>query len=70
MTLLIGLVAFLVRKVKQKRKTIELTGEEIDEFLQGVPREKANAKGINNLFVLPYDTRLEIPKADVSFCTS
>ena len=65
--LLLILVIVLLRKVKQQRKEIEMTQEEIDEFMLGVAAEKANAKGINGLFILPYDTRLEIPKADVAF---
>ena len=60
-------VLILLRKVKRQRKKIEMTNEEIDEFMLGVAAEKANAKGINGLFVLPYDTRLEIPKAEVHF---
>ena len=68
MMLLLVIVIILVRKVKEQRKTIEMTNEEIDEFMRGVPREKANAKGINELFVLPYDTSLEVPRTDVSFC--
>ena len=44
-----------------------MTAEEIDEFLQGMPWQKAEAKGINGLFVLPYDTKLEILKSDVVF---
>ena len=61
-------VVILMKKVKQQRKLIEITREEIDEVLLGVPRHKANAKGMNDLFVLPYDTNLEIPKSDVIFC--
>ena len=66
--LLLILLVILVNKVKQQRKQIELTREEIDEFLLGIPRHKANANGINDLFVRPYDTRLEISKDDVVFC--
>ena len=66
-TLLLILVVFLIKKVKCQRKAIEITKEEIDEFTVGVAAEKAKAKGINGLFVLPYDTRLEIPKSDVNF---
>lgn len=65
--LLLALVFFLVKKVKEQRKTIEITNEEIDEFMLGIAAEKAQAKGINGLFILPYDTGLEIPKSDVTF---
>ena len=65
--LLVVLVIFLVKKVKEQRKTIEVTNEEIDEFMLGIAAEKAQAKGINGLFILPYDTSLEIPKSDVTF---
>ena len=64
--LMLALVIVLMRKVKSQRKTIELTSEEISEFMRGIATEKANAKGINGLFVLPYDTGLEIPKTDVT----
>ena len=57
-----------MKKEKEQRKQIEITQEEIDEFLLGVPRHKADANGMNGLFVLPYDRRLEVPKADVTFC--
>ena len=65
--LLLILVILLLRKVKKQREEIEMTNEEIDEFMLGIAAEKASAKGINGLFVLPYDTRLEIPKSDVTF---
>ena len=67
LALLLILVVVLMRKVKRQRKEIEITNEEIDEFMLGVAAEKANAKGINGLFILPYDTKLEIPKSDVIF---
>lgn len=67
LALLLALVIFLVRKVKEQRKTIEMTNDEIDEFRLGIAAEKARAKGINGLFILPYDTSLEIPKSDVTF---
>ena len=44
-----------------------MTNDEIDEFMLGIAAEKAQSKGINGLFVLPYDTKLEIPKSDVTF---
>ena len=65
--LLLALVAVLMKKVKSQRKKLELTNEEITEFLLGVPREKASVKGINDLFVLPYDTKLEVVRSDVTF---
>ena len=65
MLLLLALVVLLVRKLKQQRKVIEMTNEEIDEFMLGIAEEKAKSKGLNGLFILPYDTRLEIPRADV-----
>ena len=65
---LLILVGILLNKVKRQKKVIEMTTEEIDEFLQGMPWHKAQANGISGLFVLPYDTRLEIPKTDVDFC--
>ena len=65
--LLLILLAILMRKVEQQRTQIQITKEEIDEFLLGVPRHKATAKGMNDLFVLPYDTSLEIPKSDMTF---
>ena len=65
--LLLIFVVILMNKVKQQRKEIEMTNEEIDEFMLGVATEKANAKGINGLFILPPDTKLEIPKSDEVF---
>ena len=65
--LLLVLVVILFKKVKEQRNEIEMTNEEIDEFMLGVTAEKANAKGINGLFILPYDTKLEIPKSGVIF---
>ena len=58
--LLLTLVIILMRKVKRQRKQIEMTNEEIDEFMLGIAAEKANAKGINGLFILPYDTNPHI----------
>ena len=66
--LLLVLLLLLLKKVKRQRKQIRITKEEIGEFLLGVPLHKAHATGINELFVLPYDTKLEIPKSDVVFC--
>ena len=57
----------LSQKVKRQRKKFEMSKEEMDEFILGIAAEKAKAMGINGLFILPYDTRLEIPKADLSF---
>ena len=68
MVLFLVLLLLLLKKVKTQRRQIEITKEEVDEFLLGVPRHKANAKGINEPFVLPYDTKLEIPKSKVVFC--
>ena len=67
MVLSLILVVTLMKKVKEQRKEIEMSKEEIDEFMLGVATEKARAKGINGLFILPYDTKLEIPKTDVTF---
>ena len=64
---MLTLVIVLMRKVKEQRKTLEMTNDEIDEFMLGIAAEKAQSKGINGLFVLPYDTKLEIPKSDVTF---
>ena len=64
--LMLALVIILMRKVESQRKTIELTSEEIDEFMLGIAAEKANSRGINGLFVLPYDAALEVPKSDVN----
>ena len=64
--LLLTLVVILMKKVKRQEKKLEITAEEIDEFMLGIAAEKANAKGINGLFVLPYDPKLEIPKSDVT----
>ena len=70
LVLLLALVIVLARKVKEQRKRIEITNEEIDEFMLGIAAEKAQAKGINGLFILPYDMSLEIPKSDVTFSKS
>ena len=64
--LLLTLIILLVKKVKRQQKRLEMTAEEIDEFMLGIAAEKANAKGINGLFILPYDTKLEIPKSEVT----
>ena len=66
---LLVLAAILVRKVlKKKGKTSsEITEEEIEEFMQGVPEEKLKSQGIIAPFFLPYDTGLEVPKSDVAF---
>ena len=53
--------------MKRQSKQIEMTKEEIDEFMLGIAQEKAQAKGINGLFVLPYDKKLEIPKSRITF---
>ena len=42
-------VVILMKKVKRQRKRLDNKNEEINEFLQVVPREKANAKRINEL---------------------
>ena len=65
--LLLVIVVTLSKIVKRQREQIELTNEEIDEFMLGVAAEKVNSKGLNGLFVLPYDTKLEIPKSDITF---
>ena len=65
--LLLILLAILLLKVKRQKKFIEITKDEIDEFMLGVAAEKAHAKGINGLFVLPYDKSLEIPKSALNF---
>ena len=65
---LLTLVIILIRKVKRQRHEIEMTQEEINEFMLGIAAEKAKAKGINGLFILPYDTKLEIPKSNVTIC--
>ena len=66
--ILLTLLALLLRKVNKQRKEIELSKDEIDEFMQGVAAEKAKAKGINGLFVLSYDKSLEIAKSSLNFC--
>ena len=66
MFFLLALVIVLMKKMKKQRKELEMTNEEIDEFMLGIAAEKANARGINGLFILPYDTKLEIPKSDVT----
>ena len=65
--LLLFVVIILLKKVKRQRERIDMTADEIHEFMQGITAEKANAKGINGLFVLPYDKTLEILKSDVTF---
>ena len=64
---LLILVVILLSKIKRQRKEIEMTKKEIDEFMLGMAAEKANAKGINGLFVLPYDKSLEVSKSSVKF---
>ena len=66
-TAILVLLLILVIVLLKRREETKLTHEEIDEFLLGVSAEKAKAKLINGPLVLPYDTRLEIPKADVLF---
>ena len=61
------LVLTLYKIVRRQRKRIAMTNEEINEFMKGVAAGKVAAKGINGLFVLPYDTWLEIPKSDITF---
>ena len=66
-TAILVLLLILVIILLKRREETKLTDEEIDEFLLGVSAEQANAKLINGPFVLPYDPRLEIPKAGVLF---